>query len=123
MRAFLTGLCLFACSLEASTPPLFETEAEERLVLDFQKSEKARFGAPEHIQRYNALAAGNTMLMQRSGRKRLFDHNVFLRAVFEGKILLEDGLPLGEKLERADFVDIGSGNPLWRWSSYSAGYF
>jgi hypothetical protein len=74
-----------ACSLEASTPPLFETEAEERLVLDYQKSEKARFGAPEHIQRYNALAAGNTMLMQRSGRKRLFDHNVFSARRLRGK--------------------------------------
>ncbi len=109
MRAAFTGLCLFACSLQASPVQLFETAAEERLVLDFQKSEKARFGAPEHIQRYNALVTGNTLLMQRSGRKRLFDHNIFLRAVFQGRVLLADGLALGERLKQADFIDIGSG--------------
>lgn len=109
MRAAFAGLCLFAWPLYAAPGPLFETPAEERLVLDFQKSEKARFGAPEHIQRYNALVTGNTLLMQRSGRKRLFDHNIFLRAVFQGQILLADGQPLSQHLNQAHFIDIGSG--------------
>lgn len=87
----------------------FASVAEEQLVLGFQKLEKARFGAPEHIQRYNQLFTGNTLLMQRSGRKRLFDHNIFLRAVFRGQIRLADGSSPGEKLAGASFVDIGSG--------------
>lgn len=87
----------------------FASLEEERLVLEFQKSEKARFGAPEHIERYNKLVTGNTLLMQRSGRKRLFDHNILLRAVFDGQVLLPDGRNPGAMLSRANFIDIGSG--------------
>lgn len=101
-------LLVSASALYAS-PEIFETTAEEQLVLDFQKLEKLRFGAPEHVERYNTLVTGNTLLMQRSGRKRLFDHNIFLRALFRGDVELVGGANPAKRLKNAAFVDIGSG--------------
>ena len=101
-------LLVFASALHAA-PEIFETQAEEQLVFDFQKLEKMRFGAPEHVERYHTLYTGNTLLMQRSGRKRLFDHNILLRTLFRGEIELAGRVNPAVHLKDAAFVDIGSG--------------
>lgn len=100
---FLTGSRLYS-----QTRPVIANPYAEALVFTFQAREKAMFGKPEHVTRYNTLVTGNALLMQRSGRRRLYDHNIFLRALFEGRIRVP-GSDLHTLLARAAFIDIGSG--------------
>jgi hypothetical protein len=47
--------------------------------------------------------------MQRSGRKRLYDHNLFLASLFEGKISHKIYGDMMKLFKKAIFIDIGSG--------------
>ena len=57
---------------------------------------------------HQRVRMGRTVLQQRSGRRRLYDHNLFLRALFRDRIIHNKLGSLGPKLKGAVFVDIGS---------------
>jgi hypothetical protein len=75
----------------------------ERMALEHQK-----FGKPAHIKRAKKKKFRGALIEQRSGRKRLYDHNLFLRRLFAGKLELREYGKLSEQFEGAVFLDIGS---------------
>jgi hypothetical protein len=87
---------------------VFDDYADEQKFFKWQASEKSGYGRPAHIIKYNSTPMKQTVLMQRSGRKRLFDHNIFLRAVYAGKIIHNEYGNMNRLFEQASFIDIGS---------------
>jgi hypothetical protein len=88
--------------------PIFSDIKTENDIIFWQKRENRRFGLERHQKRYHKVKFKKTTLMQRSGRKRLYDHNIFLRALYAGKIPHKEFGDLGPKFQGALFVDIGS---------------
>ena len=70
--------------------------------------EHKKFGTANRVKKYKKRKFGNTLIEQRSGRRRLYDHNIFLRSVFEGKLVAEGTTNLKDQFEGALFLDIGS---------------
>lgn len=72
-------------------PPIVSTRPfinpyEAKIFFDHQANEHKKFGMPRYAKHQRKKKYGNSVLMQRSGRKRLYDHNIFLRALLSGKI-------------------------------------
>jgi len=97
-------------TLRFPDPPdlLFADEREQYLVIYSQRQEKKQYGSEEKQAGYRHRLLGNTYAMQRSGRKRLYDHNIFLRGLFQGKISHHQFGNLKHIFPRVVFVDIGS---------------
>ncbi|MBL8022636.1 MAG: hypothetical protein JNM27_23360 [Leptospirales bacterium] len=95
----------YAQSVEAE---IFESPVDEQLILSRQNYEKTTFGTEQAQGRYNTLRMGNTVLMQRSGRKRLYDHNLFLRALFQGRIVHKQYGDLRKIFVKPVMIDFGS---------------
>lgn len=76
----------------------------------FEHTEKdhKKYGIPRYATLQKKKKYGNSVVMQRSGRKRLYDHNLFLRALLEDHIWSETYGNLGEQFEDGVFLDIGS---------------
>lgn len=97
-----------------SSPSIFtettiiEREEDEKRVLENHAFEKLRFGLANHIHYYKIKKTKNTVVEQRSGRKRLYDHNLILRSIFRNRILHHKYGSLGRLLEGASFIDFGS---------------
>ena len=70
--------------------------------------EHQRFGTASRAKKYKKKKYGNSLVEQRSGRKRLYDHNIFLRALFAGEITLESHGNLQAQFSNGLFLDIGS---------------
>jgi hypothetical protein len=70
--------------------------------------EHRKFGTLNRIKKYKKRKFGNSIVEQRSGRRRLYDHNIFLRALFAGKLTADDAGDLKTQFEGALFLDIGS---------------
>ncbi|MBN8215579.1 MAG: hypothetical protein J0L75_03005 [Spirochaetes bacterium] len=110
MRAIVLWLfpwVLFAGLMPAS--PLSPGELSE--VLSYQRTEHVVYGNPAFRQSYLQTAPGDRMgpsIMQRSGRRRLYDHNLVLRAVFKGSLSHHRDGNLKRVFEDPVFVDIGS---------------
>jgi len=70
--------------------------------------EHRRFGTAPRVKKYKKKKYGNSSIEQRSGRKRLYDHNIFLRALFAGELAVEPYGNLQPQFEDGLFLDIGS---------------
>lgn len=114
---FSTYLLFFICSfgidigivspLVAETT-IIENEEDEKRVLENHAFEKLRFGLANHIHYYKVKKTKNTVVEQRSGRKRLYDHNLILRSMFRNRILHHKYGSIGRLLDGASFIDFGS---------------
>jgi hypothetical protein len=81
---------------------------ESKMVFEHWKREKYYFGQKKHQKKYMKKKLANTVLMQRSSRKRLYDHNIFLRGLLSGKVYHKKEGNLSLRFVNALFVDIGS---------------
>jgi len=103
-------------SLPAPTKPaklfnsarLIVNNYERRAFRAHADEEHANYGHPKSIKRYKKKKYGKSIIEQRSGRKRLLDHNIFLRALFQGKLRSELFADLKTDFEQALIFDIGS---------------
>lgn len=111
IRAFIP---LFAFALAQSPKPPapgpFQSAGELGEVLAYQRSEHY-YGSESLREFYIRTPPGDgtgPSIMQRSGRKRLFDHNVLLRAIYSGLVRHVTDGSIGLVFDDAVFVDIGS---------------
>jgi hypothetical protein len=81
---------------------------EYEIFVKHTTEEYKKFGTPKRAKRYKKKKYGNTLVEQRSGRKRLYDHNIFLRELFKGKLEAREYGDLREQFEHGIFLDIGS---------------
>jgi hypothetical protein len=81
---------------------------EASAFFDHQSSEHRRFGIPRYAKFQKKKKFGNSVVMQRSGRKRLYDHNILLRALFAGQLHSEIYGDLSEQFTGGIFFDLGS---------------
>ena len=88
--------------------PLFVTAAEQRRLFSAQAREHRKFGSARLQKVYRTKVYGNTTVDQRSGRKRLYDHNILLRGVFSGKVHHRRYGDLSPRMRGAIMMDIGS---------------
>lgn len=94
-------------SLRSETT-IIEREEDEKRVLENHAFEKLRFGLANHIHYYKIKKTKNTVVEQRSGRRRLYDHNLILRSIFRDRIHHHTFGSLGSLLSGASFIDFGS---------------
>ncbi|HRP70544.1 MAG TPA: hypothetical protein PLY93_13530 [Turneriella sp.] len=71
------------------------------------QQEYDNFGTQKREMRYKKKKFRGSVVEQRSGRKRLYDHNIFLRSLFAGGVTF-NGASLDKKFDGALFLDIGS---------------
>ncbi len=88
---------------------IFRNWRLEEEVFGWYYHEHRGFGTSKHVESAHKTRYGNTVVMQRSGEKRLYDQNIFLAALFEGRISHRKLGDLKGIFRRAVFVDIGSG--------------
>lgn len=60
------------------------------------------------IKTYNTTKLANTMYMQGSARKRIYDVNIILRALYQNRLLHNEIPDLPDRFANALFIDIGS---------------
>ncbi|MCZ8341550.1 MAG: hypothetical protein O9301_00820 [Leptospira sp.] len=94
-------------SLNSETT-IIERDEDEKKVLENHAFEKLRFGLANHIHYYKIKKTKNTVVEQRSGRRRLYDHNLILRSIFRDRIHHHIYGSLGSLLTGASFIDFGS---------------
>ncbi|BDA80602.1 hypothetical protein LPTSP3_g35320 [Leptospira kobayashii] len=99
---------LFNQHLFAEGTTIVEDEEDEKRLMENHAVEKLRFGLANHIHYYKIKKTKNTVVEQRSGRKRLYDHNLLLRALFRDKLIHKKYGSLGSLFEGATFIDFGS---------------
>jgi hypothetical protein len=87
---------------------IFSDQETENIVLTWQLKEWRAYGTESMWKRYMTKKYKNSVVMQRSGRHRLYDHNIFLANLFEGNIVHKQDGNLGKKFHGALFLDIGS---------------
>lgn len=74
-----------------------------------QKREHASYGSPKLVKRSKTVKLGENLVEQRSDRMRLYDHNIFLKGMYAGKVIYKnDSFALGNAFRKATFIDIGS---------------
>ncbi|GBF51404.1 hypothetical protein LPTSP4_29400 [Leptospira ryugenii] len=95
----------FSLSAEAN---IIEDPDDERKLVENHSVEKLRFGLANHIHYYKVKKTKNTVVEQRSGRKRLFDHNLILKALFQGNLYHKEFGNLSQLFQNATFIDFGS---------------
>lgn len=104
-------ICIFVFgfhSVLSAETTIIENEEDEKRVLENHAFEKLRFGLANHIHYYKVKKTKNTVVEQRSGRKRLYDHNLILRSIFRNRILHHEYGSIGRLLDGASFIDFGS---------------
>ncbi|WP_246051922.1 hypothetical protein [Leptospira idonii] len=87
---------------------IIEEEEDEKRLSENHAIEKLRFGLANHIHYYKVKKTKNTVVEQRSGRRRLYDHNLILRSIFRNKLIHKTYGSLGNLFEGAVFIDFGS---------------
>jgi len=103
------GKTLYALEADRGDFNIFSDPETEHEVLSWQVWEHRNFGDDNHAALARKRKFKNTVVMQRSGRKRLYDHNIFLASLFDGRIIHKTEGDLGGRFEKAVFIDIGSG--------------
>lgn len=96
-----------AANLETIENPILNPY-ENSAFWAYNKTVHGKFGIPRYEAIQKKKKYGNSVVMQRSGRKRLYDHNIFLNALLENKISSESQDKLGNIFQDAVFLDIGS---------------
>lgn len=71
-------------------------------------SEHKKYGMAALAKSYKKKKYGNSVVEQRSGRKRLYDHNIFLRALLAGHLKSDAYGNLQDQFEGGVLLDIGS---------------
>jgi len=87
---------------------VFENRKEAKIFFLRHNSENKYFGKKQDLKRYNSYNFGKTRLMQRSGRKRLYDHNLLLRGIFANRVMHKKLGSLGLIFKGCAFIDFGS---------------
>jgi len=105
---FFTFLILITSSSIIAQGQFIESKDDEQKLIDNHAIEKLRFGLANHIHYYKIKKTKNTVVEQRSGRKRLLDHNLILRALFQGNLFHTTYGSLAPLFEGASFIDFGS---------------
>jgi hypothetical protein len=88
---------------------IFQSGTMEDEVFGWYYHEHNGYGKREHIEAARRMRYENTVVMQRSGTKRLYDQNILLASLFRGQVLHRDLGNMKDLLKGAVFVDIGSG--------------
>jgi len=70
--------------------------------------EHEKYGTARYAKVHKKKEYGNSLIIQRSGRKRLYDHNILLRALFAGRLHSTIYGNLAEQFAGGVFLDIGS---------------
>lgn len=91
-----------------ATNRLIANTYERRAFRMHARDEHETYGQSQSIKGYKKKKYGKSIVEQRSGRKRLLDHNIFLRALFQGRLKSEAFGDLKAQFEGALFFDIGS---------------
>jgi hypothetical protein len=91
-----------------SNGTIIEDEEDENRLIENHAVEKLRFGLANHIHYYKIKKTKNTVVEQRSGRHRLLDHNLILRAIYQGNVIHKSYGSLSTIFEGASFIDFGS---------------
>ncbi len=92
-----------------SNSGLFSHNRLESEVFLWHFNEHTSFGRKKHVDYQKRKKYKNTVVLQRSGRKRLYDHNIFFSEMYKGKIVHLKHGPLKDIFKKALFIDIGSG--------------
>jgi hypothetical protein len=87
----------------------FTTKSMAKEVYKRQYMEHIRYGLGRHAVSAMRKKYRGSVVMQRSGRKRLYDHNVFLSSLFKGELHHRVYGNLAPRFEQGIFIDIGSG--------------
>lgn len=87
---------------------LFANPQESEGFFTNHRSEHKTYGVPKAQRIAKEKPYGGTVVEQRSGRKRLYDHNVLLRGIFNGRVEHLKFGNLASRFEGAAFVDFGS---------------
>lgn len=80
---------------------------ESKIFIENCQQEYEKYGNPKRENFYKIKKFRGSIVEQRSGRKRLYDHNIFLRSLFTGTVTF-NGESLDKKFNGALFLDIGS---------------
>lgn len=92
---------------DAKTGEIFQDAGfEEEFFENYRKDKVVR--RVKKIDYYNNTRLANTMYMQGSGRRRLFDVNIILRALYQGRLKHKKLGTLEDRFADALYVDIGS---------------
>ncbi len=86
---------------------VFATTAEKK-EFDQLKNKESWWGKPNFKNMDKKRKFGNSVIEQRSGRMRLYDHNIFLRGVFAGAVEHKEFGSLDSLFQNGIFFDIGS---------------
>ena len=86
----------------------FNNIYEELAFFERIRNEHEAYGQPKSVVRYKKNEYGQSLVEQRSGRKRLYDHNIFLRAIFSEQLEVSTTGNLYQQFEKCLFFDIGS---------------
>lgn len=92
-----------------SSSALFSSNRLESEVFIWHLNEHSSFGSRRHVDYQKKKKYKNTVVLQRSGRNRLYDHNIFFSEMFKGKIIHRKLGTLDSLFKKAVFIDIGSG--------------
>lgn len=87
---------------------LFINPVEEKKFQKIIRYEQKKNGNSRAIRHMKHKMSHGVLLEQRSDRKRLYDHNIFLRALFSGKISHKKYPNFGRLFNSSIFVDFGS---------------
>ncbi len=86
---------------------VFATTAEKK-EFDQLKKKESWWGKPQFKKMDQKRKFGNSVIEQRSGRMRLYDHNIFLRGVFAATVEHKEFGSLDSLFKNGIFFDIGS---------------
>lgn len=81
---------------------------EGEVFAEHTEAEHKTFGTPARQKRYKKAKKPAHSVEQRSGKKRLYDHNIFLRALFTGDLVSPPYGNLVDQFQDAVFLDLGS---------------
>jgi hypothetical protein len=88
--------------------PIFESANEEEYLFANHKSRYQVFGTEKMKAHFSNKRAGDTVAIQFTDRKRLYDHNILLAAIFAGRINHIQCGNLGNRFQGSLFFDLGS---------------
>ena len=95
-------------AVEHSAAALFVREKDDQELFANHRIRLKGHGSERRRKHYSTVPAGGTVGIQFSQRKRLFDHNILLRALFAGRLEHARFGNLKSRFEGALFFDLGS---------------
>jgi len=87
---------------------IFENQRTEAVILQWQLNEWRIYGNLQQREMHKRSRYKNTFLMQRSARRRLYDHNIILSGIFDDRIKHKKLGAISSLFEGSVFIDLGS---------------